>query len=189
MGMLVAIAPGGNAAHSLPMCVDQAGTNVDLGDARERIKRAMKRDVEEHPRFEAVGYSRNGWTLAKGCPSAPALLQSGDRHFKLGGSALVGRTDKASGIRAFVYIVSADAIERMFGDLTYRTATQEIICSDDHCAAVSTAYYITPEELALSDTPDGRSRIARGLVQAIGLEAPVLIDNRQLGPKQSPPTP
>lgn len=106
VGVLVAVSPGSShGAQPLLICVDQAGTNVDLSDARRRIKDVMKRDVEEHPRFEAVGYSRASWSLRHGCPSAPSLLQSGDRHFKLGGSALIGRTDKASGVRAFVYVV------------------------------------------------------------------------------------
>lgn len=171
-------------ARDLRICVDSVPGGADLQDARVRIERVMRADVLTHPRFRVAGYDPARWSVTVGCPTAPALLASGRAYPKNGGvPGRVAVTAQPSGYRAFVFIVPAGDIDRMFGRLPFRVAPQEVTCVADSCGEVSTALYVSPATVAASDAPAGRQELAAGLVRAIGLEPPVPL-GEQSGPQR-----
>lgn len=178
LGIAVTVAPPsfGHIASPTPLrvCVDGYATNPDLSGARGRLERVIRTHVATHPRFAAAGYQPGLLTVVEGCPVGPALLLSGAKHPKNGGApGLAGLTSVPTGIRAFIFVVPDSEINRMFGSLSYSTASQEITCStSDHCGEVSTAFYISHGLLLDSESASGEAALAKGLLEAVGLELP-----------------
>lgn len=165
-------AVGATSERALRICVDKTQTSVDLPAATAKVERIVRSAVAVHPRFTALGYSTALLTVARGCPSAPALLASGSAHPKNGGRMdLLGLTAQPSGFQVFVFVVPSADVSRMFGSLPFRTAGQETVCGRGSCGEVSTALYLDPDSLNGPDNGAGAQTIARGLIQAIGLEA------------------
>lgn len=159
--------------RNLDICVDSYDTSIDLSVVRSRLEGVVAQHVVTHPTFAVAGYLPTRWSIIEGCPSAPALLVSGERHPKNGGApGLAGLTAAPSGLRAFVFVVPQSEIDRMFGDLDYTTSFQEITCaSDDFCGEESTAFYVSPELLG-GDTAVGNAELVKGLLRAVGFELP-----------------
>lgn len=171
----------GAQSRDLRLCVDREGVDVDLAQVRGRLERAMRADIERHPRFGLAGFSPGRWSIAVGCPSPPALLRSGEKAVKNGGRPFIaGPVAQPSGFRTFVFIVPQAEIDRMFGPLPYQIAVQEHVCSGDNCATVANAWYVSPETLARPASPV--DPVARGLVLGIGLEPPIP-DTPRSGPQ------
>lgn len=168
--------------RELRACVDQDGTNVNLAQVRGRLERAMRAQVETHPRFAFAGFMPGRWSIKVGCPSAPALLRSGEKAVKNGGRPIIaGPVQEASGFLVFVFVVPQTEIDRMFGELPYQIAVQEHVCQGDSCATTANAWYVSPDTLfAVPEKPD--DRVGRGLVLGIGLEPPIP-DVRRSGPQ------
>lgn len=162
----------GAQTRDLRMCVDRQGVDLDLTQVRGRLERAMRTQVEGHPRFGFAGFQPGRWTITVGCPSAPALLQSGEKAVKNGGRPFIaGPVTEPSGFRTFIFVVPQAEIDRMFGALPYQIAVQEHVCSGDDCATVANAWYVSPETLTSPSLPG--DPVARGLVLGIGLEPPI----------------
>ncbi len=163
----------GAQSRELRVCVDQDGTSVNLMQVRGRLERAMRAQVETHPRFTSVGFMPARWSIKVGCPSAPALLRSGEKAVKNGGRPIIaGPVQEPSGFGVFVFVVPQGEIDRMFGQLPYQIAVQEHVCQGDSCATTANAWYVSPETLfALPESAD--DRVGRGMVLGIGLEPPI----------------
>jgi hypothetical protein len=142
------------------------------------LVRAAVHVAERHPNFTAARYNERAWAVIAGCPGVPALLASGQRQAKAGGTfAVPPPTDNPSPFRLFVYVVTLDEIERMFGSSGMRLAAQEVFCDAPRdCAEVSSALYI--DETVL------RNPLALGafMTQALGL---MPTEHREpIGPKE-----
>lgn len=172
------------ASSALPLriCVDQYGVSTDLNLARVRVEQLVRSNVIPHPQFAVARFDANNWSVTTGCPQAPTLLASGGRHPKAGGHAtLAGLTTAPSGYRAFIFVVPQSDIDRMFGTLNFHVATQELTCDRGACGSISSAYYVSPEMLLVTDRAEVVARVARGLVQSVGLEAPQLPNGANVG--------
>ncbi len=149
----------------LEVCVSALpGSGMSTGDARMLVNDAVTA-LRNHPRYESSGYANAPASVVAGCPSAPALLDSGQKHEINGGPAQIFTVTSPSDSRTFVFVVAPDDISRMFGNAPYPMSAQESICSGRDCVEVTTAMYISAT--ATSDSAQLRDRLAKG----IGLEA------------------
>jgi hypothetical protein len=182
----LAASPAGseaNGARSLRICVDTVGTTVSLPEARLRLERVMRSHVELHARYLTVGFQPGAWSIVEKCPMAPTLLTSGERALKNGGSpSLRGLVNEGSGFDLFVFVVPQSEIARMFGELPYQIAGQELMCSGDSCGDISNAWYVSPDILLSSELAGPANPVARGLLMGIGMD-PVLPEVPRLGPQ------
>ena len=174
--------------RSLRICVDVssisiAGPNLPLTEALGRLERVMRTHVERHSRYASVGYRPGAWSITEGCPIAPTLLTSGGKALKNGGAPSgPSPVTVPSGFDLFVFVVTQTDMGRMFGDLPYQVAGQEVMCKNDSCGDISNAWYVTPETLLRSDEQGPSNPVARGLLMGIGLD-PVLPETPRVGPQ------
>jgi len=191
LGLTIALVPQpllqASSVRDLRICVDRVGALADLPSAayREmirRLERVMRDEVTHHRLFTVAGYGADRWSITSECPTSPALLTSGQPHPKNGGNpGLVGRVVAPTGVRAYVFIVAQDEIDRMFGTLAFNVAWQELVCVQTSCSEEATAFYVSPETLARSDG-EYRHKVALGLEHALGLE-PVVPLTEDHGPQ------
>lgn len=157
-GLLVSTRTG------LQVCVEPAP--YDTAAAAVARVGAVLVALSREPVF-AAGFGASGTRVALRCPTAGSLFKSGQRHVKTGGTFAAGpTTTEPSPFRLFVYVVPALEISRMFGELPYHFASQEVFCERGSCATVTTALYVDQATLL-----DDR-RLLDELRQALGLREP-----------------
>ena len=145
----------------LDICVDSLVLGASAADARSLVFDAVTQ-VRKHPLFGPAGLDGAEPVVTAGC-SAPANLGAPHWDSKLGAAPQV---DVPSPHRLFVFIAEADALARAFGSRLPRTTAQEIYCEDDDCSEVTTALYVTAEELR------NPTVLVDALVHGVGLLPP-----------------
>jgi hypothetical protein len=93
-----------------------------------------------------------------GCPGEPALYEDEDDGNY---SRLV---ERPSYYHAFVYVIPAKDTSRLFGSSRWRLETAEHVCYGDACEEVTTAAYLSRDDLADEDFVSRALRMTLGLV-------------------------
>lgn len=148
---------------ALAVCVDA----LTPGSSRRPVADMVRATLDEqraNPVFAEAGYDRAPYAVAEGCLARPALLSSGKASDQNGGPYQLFAVRRASPYRAFVFLVSPDDQDRMFGNGLPLHA-QESVCLDKACYEVTSALYVTQQQL-------GSPRFTELLQMAIGLKAP-----------------
>ncbi len=145
---------------NLQLCIENLDGTPASKKAMGKIMAAFKK-VQAHRHFKDAQLDRGGGpTIVAGCPSEATIKSERWAGFKLGAPNL--RTEPSE-ISTFVFIVPQEEAQRAFGNLFPRITPQEIMCHEEECGEVSTATYITPEELENFDI------LARSLSWGVGL--------------------
>ena len=149
----------------LKLCVSSSVAEVSNSALQATTRAALTR-VAAHPRFAAVGLAAGGTpAVDMGCPGTARLAEPGFNP-RLGLSDVGGiGVDQPSQYRTYVYVVPAEQLATL-GGLGHQRVPQEVYCppeSPDSCAAVSTAVYLSPADIA-----DMR-KVAREIAGALGL--------------------
>jgi hypothetical protein len=148
-----------NNRPGLKICVQSLLPGVEVAAVQRQLTARMA-DVSKHPDFSRGGLNRQPVAIDAGCPSGPTIAEPGyTRGDKIGAPAIV---KEPSPYRLFIFVASEEQIARAF-DWQPHLTPQELICEGGGCAEVTTALYLTPQQIA-----DG-SASARGLAQGIGL--------------------
>lgn len=148
---------------ALRVCVDNGTdqTGPVAGHA-ENVRRGLDR-LKGHARFTTSGYDRAPVVVDAGCPANGALQASGQPHLKNGGSPVSYAVAVPSQYRVMVFVTTSAEISRMFGTARFPMSTQEELCFDRDCFEVTTALYVTRDQL-------GTTALDGGLRKALGLE-------------------
>lgn len=162
--------PGGRATNTtallatnrdgLKVCVESLVPGVDRQTIRGRIQGGLT-SVANHPDFQAAGLGRRAVVVDAGCPAPPTIADP-----QYGSSRRLGRptsVTEPSPYRLFVFVATVEQIAQAFGDRPQHITAQEVLCEKDLCPVVTTALYVTPEELGDRDV------LALGLTEGVGL--------------------
>lgn len=148
-----------NNRPGLKICVQSLLPGVEA-TAVQRQATARMADVSKHPDFSRSGLARQPVTIDTGCPSGPTIASPGyARGDKIGAPAIV---KEPSPYRLYVFVTSAEQVAQAFAWQPHLTP-QEMICDGGRCVEVTTALYLTPQQIA------DASVFARSLTQGVGL--------------------
>jgi hypothetical protein len=161
------IYPHSTTAHdhefrpNLELCVENLDGTPASQRALGKITAAFNQ-VKLHPSFHDAQLDRGtGPAIVAGCPSRATILSSTWTGPKYGASDTI--TQEPSEFHTFVFIVPQATVDAKFGSMYPRLTTQETVCMDHACGEISTAVYITPEELENFDV------LKRSLSWGVGL--------------------
>ena len=152
---------------TLKVCVDSKVPA--LGDAALGASTAASLgQVARHPHFRQAGLAAARPQVDVGCPTRARIAEPGFEY-------RAGRSDRGdifvaqpSPYRVYVYVVAEEQLAPLAG-AAFRRVPQEVFCSErGSCTEVSTAVYLSAEEI-------GRpGRLARELTRAAGLDTNLL---------------
>jgi hypothetical protein len=134
-----------------------AAASIEAG-AKSRLEDVLP-SVAQNPRWEAAGLAGGPTVIDVGCPSLPPQpAVAFDPPIR----AVFGHTvSEPSKYGLFVFVLPRDQLLDFIGDSTSREAPQEVTCEDDVCSEVTTAVYISVEEL--QDTSFLTATVEHGL--------------------------
>ncbi|ACZ43619.1 hypothetical protein Tter_2732 [Thermobaculum terrenum ATCC BAA-798] len=146
----------------LAICVDSKTAAISDDDLRRDIQDAMMQ-LKAHPHFVSAGLAVAEPRIDISCPGPARML---DPNFDLETGMIPGQSDVVtdpSQYRVFVFLVEKEVVAKANG---YREYPQETWCPQggDACGEVTTALYLTPEDLTLP------ARLERLLTLAVGLD-------------------
>lgn len=147
--------------EELRICVESLVASESTPMAREFVSEVLP-TVRAHRHFEPAGYAVGTPVVEIGCPGSPNL-DSPHWNSKLGAPTIVS---VPSTYRLFVYVMNPQELAALFKTQGPRTTAQEIVCEGDECAQVTTAVFVTPEELRDMKT------LVTSLNHGLGLEWP-----------------
>jgi len=154
----------------LAICVQAVGIDpVMQTEAKTRIEELLP-ELEKHRNWVLARLDVAPPVVDAGCPSDPALLRPG-ADVKFGAADSSSVVKEASQHRLFVFILPQSEIERLFAGWPYRRVPQELVCEGHQCGEVTTAIYLSLEEL------QSESFLKESLVKGIGLEPAVPFDS------------
>lgn len=134
---------------TLRICVQSYHPQVTNEQLRSTVGKALNL-VQTHPDFERSGLGAQAPVVDIGCPGpARAGMPGFDWEDGMApeSSALV---ETPSNYRTFVFVVSSERLLLPNGTTFWRTP-QELYCYEGRCGEVTTALYLTPEELDMVD--------------------------------------
>lgn len=150
----------------LALCTDVViGTAGDIPPQQvaEQVEGVLMNQVRHHPRWHMLGYDQFPIRVEVDCPSEAYLLQPGAQHPIVSGDLPETRvpiTDEPSPFRVHLYVVSQEQIQRIFFGTNHRVAPQEMLCEERECFEVTSALYLSPEEVFnQQDLRDGLERV------------------------------
>lgn len=161
-------APASGQQVEVALCVQVVNVpSVDQERMISSVKDAMETSVVKHANWPKYMEAPNKVIRVNGgCPSNPYLLEPGARHPVFNGGGGPKPVARASGYRAFVFVVDDQDITRVFGDSPARVAPQEMMCQGDNCWEVAAALYLGPNDVT------DPARIEDGLLKVLGLVQP-----------------
>ncbi len=114
-----------------------------------------------------------------GCPAPPTITDS--RYNANYRSGAPTQSTTPSRYRLFVFVAPSDQLAQAFPrQPKTRETPQEVLCTGHACVEVTTAVYLTPEELT------NQPVLLRALVRGVGLWP---VGERRFDPKPMPPNP
>jgi hypothetical protein len=153
----------------LAICVEAVGVDSSLeAKAKSRIEDALA-EIRKDPGWETAGLGSASPIVDIDCPCPPAVLRPAVKTKRTGSGVRASPfpcVEEASYYAEFVFILSRDDLDRIFGsDPEFTFADQEAFCRGDVIAGVTGGMYVTAADL---DDPDLLERLKR----AVGLWYP-----------------
>ncbi len=159
-------APRPGARTRLRLCVASVDGSPVPSATLAAITAALLNEVPRHPDFASMNralYGGQAPEVVSGCPGAPTIrAPDWERGAKGGGAP--HRVSRPSDFTGHVYLVSAAEAEHAFGAGFPRRTAHEMLCEGHTCAEVTTAVYLTPDDLA------ARDRLVLSLTAVVGLK-------------------
>jgi hypothetical protein len=104
--------------------------------------------IKQNSSWEEQGFSGLNLRIDNDCPGYPYLMKPGAAHpLFTNDHAPIDVLEVPSNYRIHIYLAPSDVITKFFAGTNLRSAPQEMICSEHECYEVTTAIYLTHEEL------------------------------------------
>lgn len=147
---------------SLSICLDSKIAEISNETLRLLVDLTLQR-VKQHPHFAAAGLSSGMPRVSVGCPGPARILMPGfdwESGYATGQPLAV---TQPSEYRTFVFLVPRKQATHR-GGYVFHNAAQEMLCDHSGCSEVTSALYLTPEDIA---TPDSAVPL---LTKSVGLD-------------------
>jgi hypothetical protein len=144
---------------TLKICVESLVPGTTAGSILAGVRDGLPR-LTAHPDFQRAGLAQGQITVDAGCPAPPTIADPRYDPTDMSGRPAVVATP--SDYRLFIFFAPADQLDAKF-TWEPRLTPQEVLCNGTMCQEVTTAFYLTPEELR------DRATVERGLIQGVGL--------------------
>lgn len=144
----------------LSICIDtdkSVKDRVDIVHTANKVKRLIKTEIPNLQYWPETDYGKYNIKVTRNCPNEPYLLKSQARHPILAtndpqNTSPIPIVEHPSPHRLHIYVVSQETMGKMFeGNEQLHYSPEEILCtlhdSAEHCSEVTTALYMTPENL------------------------------------------
>jgi hypothetical protein len=151
---------------ALRICVDSKVAQVNNDQLRRSISNAVGA-VRRHADFVRSGLGAVPVRIDVGCPGPARPMLPGYEHWRGTSPGVPLVVAEPSPYRVFVFVLPKEKLALPDGSFEWR-GTQEMYCHEATCAEVTSALYLTPDDVSSAQ------RVAVTLVDSVGLKVPEL---------------